>query len=150
MKPACIIDLDGTLYDCRERRDKFLLGPKKNFDKFHEAAENDQPNLAVAQLVKAMKFAGFEIVFVSGREERWRPGTERWMKKNLNWKPEDYALFMRKDKDYRKDSEIKGEIFNLHIKDNYEILFCVDDRKQVTQYWRSIGLVCFQVDEGDF
>jgi len=50
----------------------------------------------------------------------------------------------------RKDVIIKQEIYEEHIKDKYDVLFVMDDRNQVVEFWRSIGLTCFQVAEGNF
>lgn len=59
-------------------------------------------------------------------------------------------LVMRKEKDYRKDAIIKKEMYDEHIKDQYNVLAIFDDRKQVVDMWRSLGLQVFAVAEGDF
>jgi len=57
---------------------------------------------------------------------------------------------MRKTGDSRKDSIVKREIFEEHIKGKYRIQFVLDDRNQVVEMWRQLGLTCLQVAEGDF
>jgi hypothetical protein len=57
---------------------------------------------------------------------------------------------MRETGDRRKDSIIKKEIFDRHIRDVYNIEFVLDDRNQVVELWRSLGLTCLQVADGDF
>lgn len=57
---------------------------------------------------------------------------------------------MRKNDDYRQDAVIKEEIYNLYIQPKFDVLFCIDDRKQVVDAWRNLGLVCLQCDEGQF
>lgn len=57
---------------------------------------------------------------------------------------------MRKDGDFRKDSIVKEEIYREWIEPFHEVLFCIDDRKQVVDMWRSIGLTCLQCAEGNF
>ena len=58
---------------------------------------------------------------------------------------------MRKDEDNRKDSIIKWELYEKHIKPmNVNILFILDDRNQVVEMWRSKGFTVFQVANGDF
>jgi len=32
----------------------------------------------------------------------------------------------------------------------YHVEFVLDDRNQVVNFWRYLGLTCFQVAEGDF
>ena len=39
--------------------------------------------------------------------------------------------FMRADGDFRQDAIIKTEIYKNEIEPSFEILFCIDDRKQV-------------------
>jgi hypothetical protein len=56
---------------------------------------------------------------------------------------------MREDKDNRSDAIIKQEIFENNF--NKEDILCViDDRQRVVDMWRSLGLVCLQVDHGNF
>jgi hypothetical protein len=57
---------------------------------------------------------------------------------------------MRHTKDLRKDSIVKGEIYDSVIAPNYNVFFVLDDRNQVVDFWRSKGLTCFQVAPGDF
>nr|DAI39653.1 MAG TPA: polynucleotide kinase [Caudoviricetes sp.] len=58
---------------------------------------------------------------------------------------------MRKEKDYRKDSIVKTEIYNEYIKDKYCVTAVFDDRDQVVNdCWRKLGLLCNQVWKGDF
>jgi len=59
-------------------------------------------------------------------------------------------LHMRNPGDQRKDSVVKREMFDEFIKDKYNVLFVVDDRDQVVEMWRSMGLTCLQVNYGDF
>lgn len=59
-------------------------------------------------------------------------------------------LCMRASLDYRKDFEVKKEIFENKIRDFFQVLFVVDDRQQVVDMWRNLGLVCLQCDYGDF
>jgi hypothetical protein len=57
---------------------------------------------------------------------------------------------MRQTDDNRKDSIIKEEIYDAHIRGKYNVLFVLDDRDQVVQMWRSLGLTVLQCNEGDF
>jgi hypothetical protein len=61
-----------------------------------------------------------------------------------------YELFMRKTSDSRKDTIIKKEIFFDNINGLYNVRFVLDDRNSVVANWRSMGLTCLQVAEGDF
>ena len=59
-------------------------------------------------------------------------------------------LYMRLPNDLRKDSIVKQEIYEMCIKDKYNVLFVLDDRDQVVNMWREQGLKCLQVAEGNF
>lgn len=58
-------------------------------------------------------------------------------------------LLMRPKKDNRKDSVIKKELFD-KIKDKYNIQYVFDDRDQVVEMWRELGLTCLKVADGNF
>jgi hypothetical protein len=58
---------------------------------------------------------------------------------------------MRAPKDQRKDSIVKKELFEESVRNNYNILFALDDRNQVVDMWRKeLGIKCLQVNYGDF
>ncbi len=87
------------------------------------------------------------IILLSGRMDTYRPQTESFLTKNSV--PHSH-LWMRAEGDMRKDSIIKREIYEREIAGKYNVLFVLDDRNQVVDMWRSLGLTVFQVAEGDF
>jgi hypothetical protein len=91
--------------------------------------------------------AGYKIIFCSGREDDYRPQTVEFINKHVDVQ---YELFMRKSGDQRKDSIIKGEIYDGNISPSYNVYLVLDDRNQVVDFWRSRGLTCWQVNPGDF
>jgi hypothetical protein len=142
---AIIVDLDGTLCNNDHRR-HLIEGTPKDWDWFNRLCYKDTVNEWCAELIA--RFADtHEILFVSGRNEAYRDLTVRWLDENGFCCP---SLFMRQNNDFRKDSEVKQEIYNTHIKGKFNVLFCVDDRKQVVDMWRANGLVCLQCAEGNF
>lgn len=84
---------------------------------------------------------------LSGRKESAREYTKEWLKYNNILYDK---LLMRKDNDDRKDAIVKKEIYDNIIKDNYNVLFVLDDRDSVVKMWRDEGLDCFQVYYGNF
>jgi len=87
-----------------------------------------------------------KVIFCSGRPERCREDTEKWLKRHgFN----DYALWMREDGDFRRDDIVKQEILDKYL-DKDRVMFVLDDRQQVVDMWRRNGLQCFQVAEGNF
>lgn len=150
---AIICDLDGTLA---------LMGDRSPFDA-SRCDELDLPNNPVIECVKAMYHRGYEIIFMSGRQDKDREPTERFIAKHCtveyfnphaNEKSIDevipHKLFMRATGDQRKDSMVKRELFDAHIRDRYNIAFTIDDRDQVVETWRAMGLTCLQCALGAF
>lgn len=135
---AIICDLDGTLA---------LMGKRSPYDASN-CDEVDSPNKPVVATVKLFQSAGYHIIFCSGREDKDEAPSRRFIEMCLPNMP--YHLFMRKTADQRKDSVIKEEIFNEHFFGKYNIVLLLDDRNQVVDHYRSMGLTVFQVAPGDF
>lgn len=142
-----LFDIDGTLADIEHRRG-FLLGDPPDWRAFNAAMGDDTPNLPVVSLYKSLwATQSFEIILVSGRNEKYRKITEQW----LVWNEIPFGrLLMRMDNDNRADYLIKKEILNQLISEGKNIEFAVDDRQQVVDMWRENGITCFQCDKGDF
>ena len=85
-----------------------------------------------------------KIILLSGRQEKDREVTEAWLEEN---RIPYNVLFMRPTNDGRKDSIVKEEIYRREIEGHYNVRFVLDDRQQVVDMWRSLGLKCFQVAE---
>ena len=45
---------------------------------------------------------------------------------------------------------VKHELFNKHVRHDYNVRGAFDDRNQVVEMWRAIGLTVFQVADGNF
>lgn len=134
---AIICDLDGTLA---------LMNGRNPFDA--STCDQDLINEPVSNLLKNYKKLGYKILLVSGREDKYKEPTLRFLATHEIVFDD---LMMRKTKDSRKDSVVKTEIYNNHIKGNYFIEFVLDDRNQVVDTWRNdLKLPCFQVYYGDF
>lgn len=147
MNPAIIIDLDGTLCNVQHRLHHIQKEPK-DWPAFFDACVNDTPNPAVLMLYALACNAGIAVIYVSGRPETHRALTEIWLKRHM---ANGHALLlMRPAGDYRPDDTIKRELFEAHIAGAYDVQFTVDDRASVVAMWRSLGLTCFQVAEGNF
>lgn len=140
---AIICDLDGTLA---------LPNGRNPYDA--STCEQDLPNIPVLETIKMFKdFGQHEIIFCSGREDKFMKKTENFIQEhfvNMGLDHRSYYLFMRKTGDQRKDHIIKKEIFDNNIRNKFNILFVLDDRNSVVKGWRDIGLTCYQVQDGDF
>lgn len=143
---AVIVDLDGTLCDV-EHRVHHVKSKPKNWDAFNQALDQDQPYFWCIELIAAMKSYGYKIYFVTGRGENYRKMTVDWL---IQYNVFYDELHMRKNQDFREDSEVKEEIYINEIEKIAQVLFVVDDRKSVVERWRKLGLTCLQCAEGDF
>lgn len=145
--PAIIVDLDGTLAD-NEHRTDLVRGENKNWNAFFDEIPEDAPNIWCSRLIDAMDQKGYYTVFCTGRPEEYRSITENWL--NRYEIAPFHELFMRPSKDYRQDSLIKNIILDFDILPQYNVLFAVDDRKQVVDMWRKNHIVCLQCAPGEF
>jgi hypothetical protein len=57
---------------------------------------------------------------------------------------------MRSEYDMRKDSIVKEEIYRQEILGRYNVWLVLDDRNQVVDMWRNLGLRVLQVAPGNF
>lgn len=136
---AVIVDIDGTV--------ALHEGVRNPYDttRYHL----DKPNIPVINAIHDECYAnGKRILFVSGRDAKFRKVTEDWLYDNVRVSIE--GLFMRPEGDTRRDDIVKLELFDNHIRGEYNISRVYDDRNRVVKAWRSIGLTVFQVAEGDF
>lgn len=133
---AVIFDVDGTLMDNSGRN---------AFD--WSRVMEDTPRQQVVELWHAMSELGYQCLVVSGRDGVCFDATAQSLN-DAGIYPVEH--FQRKQGDFRKDAIIKEEIFWEKIAPNYNVQLVVDDRKQVVEMWRRLGIQTWQVDEGDF
>lgn len=138
---AILVDIDGTLAEMH----KGETGRRYPFD-WKRVGEDDVHEV-IADLVRIYEAEGVKIIIMSGRDSVCRKETEDWLETNDI--PYD-ELFMRSLNDSRRDNIVKRELFEDYIKDNYNVLFVVDDRDQVVREWRRMGLRVLQCAEGNF
>lgn len=134
---AVLVDIDGTTA---------LISGRSPYD--HTRVHQDLPNAPVIAVIRAMHAAGHRVVFLSGRSDKCRKETETWLKKHVGVTFD--ALYMRVHGDNRRDSIVKVELFDAHVRDAYAVTCVLDDRNQVVEAWRALGLTVLQVAEGDF
>lgn len=146
-KPIIVCDLDGTLCNI-DHRLHYVKRDNPDWDSFFKACVDDTPNQWCIDLINAMYAQGeYEVAIVSGRSNIVENETREWLRDNLG---DDYdTLFMRSEGDHRPDHELKADFYEQHLKDR-DILFVVDDRKQVVDMWRSKGLTVLHCAEGEF
>ena len=152
-----ICDIDGTLMDIEARR---LLAVKMkgehdrimNWDIFldSDTMKNlDIPNQDVVKTIRKLASGGDTIIFTSARNERHRKVTLFQIQKKCHMEGK-YRLYLRADDDFRADSITKKELYEQIKKDGFNPELAFDDRNQVVEMWRGLGLPCYQVRAGHF
>ncbi len=111
-----------------------------------ENVDKDECKNEIKMIVNKFR-ATHRIIVFSGRDSVCRDKTEIWLNDNCIIYND---LFMRSQGNNEKDSIIKRRMFEQHVRGKYYVDFVLDDRNQVVEMWRSMGLTCLQVAEGDF
>lgn len=136
LPPAWLVDIDGTLADMQDQRGPFEWA----------RVGQDAPHADVIHLVNLLSEHA-DVILMSGRDEVCHDATVEWLKAHgVRFS----HLIMRRANDYRKDSIVKAELFDLYIRDFRYVLGVFDDRDQVVEMWRSAGLRVYQVAPGAF
>ena len=173
--PTVIFDIDGTLADIEHRR-HFVEGKKKDFDSFNAAMVNDTPNAPIVDLMWMCEDAAKQIIFCTGRMEQYREVTRNFLldkcdlalsyngadglgeygfpytRESIERHIDTYLIMRPDERRHDPDHQIKQEMLDDILKtvDKSNILYAVDDRQRVVDMWRSNGLTCLQVAEGNF
>ena len=153
-----ICDIDGTLMNV-EKRVEYAKKHKKDTDRVMDwdiflnpmvMLEFDTPNKDVVGVIKSLYHSDWEnynLIITSARNERHRDVTM----KQLELARVDYdAMYLRDDGDMRPDDIVKEELLGKIRADGYDPTIAFDDRNQVVNKWRELGINCYQVRKGDF
>ncbi|QZD99262.1 polynucleotide kinase [Mycobacterium phage Moostard] len=141
---AIIVDIDGTLAQMTGRS-------PYDYSQVHTDVVDEQIKWLVNTLWQWNE--DLRVLIVSGRDDECRDATFSWLVANgirfdqLHMRPTGSV-----DNHGNKlpDYLIKYRLFNEHIRGKYNVRFVLDDRNQVVDLWRSLGLKCLQVQPGDF
>ena len=141
-RPAVIFDRDGTLASCQRH---LVSDGQKNWDEFNGWLPFDAVVREVAALFQLIRqHTDLALIVTTGRTDNLRPQMLAWLEK--------YALtpdrlYMRRHGDQRVDSTVKREIYVNFIEPEFDVQLVVDDRPQVVEMWRSIGLPVLAVSD---
>lgn len=141
-----IFDIDGTLAKVGARLECLMREPK-NWEEFYRRCGEDLPNVPVVRTYQALVTceADHRIVLLTGRGEDNRELTQRWLAAHNVWGYE--ALLMRPVGDHRPDVQVKPEVLAAY---GFKPDLVFEDRQGMVDYWRSVGVPCFQVAKGDY
>jgi predicted kinase len=135
LKECIIVDLDGTYCN-------YEGGGARAYERDFI---NDTCNPLVNELVKREVRNGRKLVIFSGRSDKFRDETECWLEKH-NIKPDVFA--MRSEGSTVKDTEIKKEMFDIHVDGVYNVVYCIDDRDQMVKLWKSLNIPVMWMGDG--
>jgi predicted kinase len=139
---AVIFDLDGTLFDV-DHRLHHLEGETKDWSGFFGDMHLDSVIEPIAMLVRVLHKAGVAILFVTARPS---DGDYRQVTMDtcaLHDLP-FHKLYMRRGGDFRRDDLVKADLLKEALDDGYEPILAIDDKTNVTEMWRSFGIVALQ------
>ena len=141
MKNIILCDIDGTVAN-NDHRQHFLEG-KKDWDGFFSELSNDLPIHPVISLVKNEKANGKEVIFLTGRPERYRYSTTLWLKNYFDF---EFRLLMRKDNDQSNKVIVKDRIFQENFI-HEEIYLVIDNDQKLLELWRKKNLKTLDANE---
>lgn len=136
LHPAVICDLDGTLA-LHQGRDPFDWA----------SIPEDAIDTRLEQILKDYCYQGVAIIFVTGRPERARAATEKWL---FDHELYSYKLYMRADNDFSHGDDYKRKVYNEHIKGDYNVYCVFEDSNKCVKMWRAEGLLTCQVENSDY
>jgi phosphoglycolate phosphatase-like HAD superfamily hydrolase len=148
---AWIFDVDGTLANVDSilhhvQNINDVEEFKKDFNKFHGESINVPPHQEVVDMVwNTIDSGKSDIIVVTARREEWRAHTSYWLRKN---NIPHHALFMRGNKDYRPDYEVKLDIL-AHINLFWDVVHAVDDNPKVIKLWEENGISTTKIGNWD-
>ena len=135
-----LFDIDNTLA-AAWHRDHLIEA--EGWDAFHAAAVEDQPIQEMVELLSALDTAGWHIVLLTGRNEKWRNATMAWLVVNG---VAVHELLMRPDEDYRPNADLKLALINERwpdLKPQDAIIF--EDHEKTAEAWRALGFTTLLV-----
>lgn len=134
-KPDVIIcDIDGTIAD-NSWRDVYDA----------TRCDKDEPINEILTIINNIDSA--DVVFITGRDEKFRTKTMRWLQKYVL---DPFELFMRPDSDKHHDFIVKEDIIKNEIVPKYNVLFAIDDRPSVCRIYRKLGIKTLQLNDIEF
>ena len=140
MKNIILCDIDGTVAN-NDHRQHFLEG-KKDWDGFFSELINDLPIHSIIEMVNKEHNNGKEIIFLTGRPERYRYSTTLWLKEYFNF---ELKILMRKDNDQNNKLIVKKEIFEENFLLN-EIDYIIDNDRDLLDMWSGLNIKTYGVE----
>ena len=139
-RPVAFVDLDGVLADVRHRL-HHLTGGRKDWDAFFDAAPQDSLHPEGKAVVDRLR-PDHEVVYLTGRPERCRADTERWLARHGL---DGHDLVMRSGRDRRPAAVVKVETIARRFAGR-QVAVVVDDDDRVVAAMRAAGHAVLHAD----
>lgn len=147
-----VFDIDGTLADPSHRLHLIQFAkndngeyPKQDWDAFNAGTADDTPIEPIIAVALAMQDKGHVIEFWTGRSEKTRDVTEKWL---ADQGLIGHALRMRHPINEERTADFILKAKWLDEVGKPDLIF--EDRQSVVDMWRSHGILVAQVAEGNF
>lgn len=140
--PCIVSDIDSTVAEMH----KDVPGKRKPYD--WKRVGEDTPRENVLTSVRMWGSNNHNVVFLSGRDGICYPETLQWLNEHYSGA---FDLYMRQASDQRPDWVIKLELLEVLNQVGFaKPTLMFDDRNQVVDTFREVGLEVFQVQPGNF
>lgn len=171
-----IFDIDGTLADASHRlhfindtaywKSRDGKPPSPDWESFlaSDLVSKDEIIRPIWTLMDSLLASDHGVLFITGRRESERAMTEEWLSRvncdvrrmtssrirSQNWPKLTLPLYMRQNGDRRPSDVVKREGLQRARADGFVPELVFEDRNADTAMWRSEGLICCQVADGDY
>lgn len=144
---SIIVDIDGTVADNPIIDNGFMERPQREFSDYTKNIMKDTPIQQVIDNVNFYHDNGVRVIIITGRDEVSYDFNVQWFKDHgMNWD----EMYCRGHDDYRDDWQVKDDFIRDHVENKYHVMAVFDDRQQVVDHLRNMGLTVFQVAPSDF
>lgn len=146
-----IVDIDGSIADWKARRNYVGKSPGRTNQQAYEdyiyrltdesKIAQDTPILGMQSILRALSTKEeLEIVYLTGRSEKLRKVTQRWL---LLHRFPEAKLLMRNNDDWRNAVEYKKAVVNDLL--SGKIAVAIEDEPEVVQMMVEHGITVLQV-----
>mgnify|MGYP001305624926 CR=1 FL=1 len=137
-----IFDIDGTLADDSHRL-HFVESKPKDYKQYNDLMHMDTVKPEVKALLEQYHKVGYVVKLITGRWERHRDVTEKWLFENGIFHD---GLTMRQDEDFRCGTIVKREELNKLRQEGHNVVAAFEDRNKLINMFREEGVTCFAVE----
>ncbi len=122
---VAVFDLDGVMADTRHRM--HFIAHRRDWRGFFDAAVDDPPHPEGLAAARTAVEAGLTVVYLSGRPERCRRDTERWLREH---DAPPGTVLLRPSGDHRPADQLKVAVLR-DLGRRHHVRLLVDDDPRV-------------------